>query len=196
MTIITTCNDALSPTVFEKVKQLTFGGEVPWYATMTDYYSMEPNKYSHSWAHFAVFDGKSMSPLGDTLMMAAFMALDKAGQNVDKIFRIRLGLHSISPQSFTGGPHVDYDSNHMVGLLYLNDSDGDTKLYRETYNPAANMDTYRYFAEVHGGRATVAETSTPQANKLICFNGMHYHSSSSPTTVAKRIVMNINYLLK
>lgn len=187
------CYDALSPTVFQKVKQLVLGGETPWYATMTDYYSLHPSKYSHSWAHFAVMDGKSLSTLGDTLMLAAFSALDRSGQKVNQIMRIRLGLHSISPQQFTGGAHVDLHYPHKVALLYLNDSDGDTQIYNEKFDPLSNADTYQYFQQAHGGQPTVMATSTPEENKLIWFDGMHYHSSQSPITVAKRVVLNINY---
>lgn len=187
------CYDALSPTVFQKVKQLVLGGETPWYATMTDYYSLHPSKYSHSWAHFAVMDGKSLSILGDTLMLAAFSALDRSGQRVNQIIRIRLGLHSISPQQFTGGAHVDLHYPHKVALLYLNDSDGDTQIYNEKFDPLSNADTYQYFQQAHGGQPTVMATSTPEENKLIWFDGMHYHASQSPITVAKRVVININY---
>ena len=190
------CYDALTPAVFEKVKQLVLGGETPWYATMTDYYSLHPNMYSHSWAHFAVMDGKSLSTLGDTLMLAAFSALERSGQKVDQIMRIRLGLHSISPRQFTGGGHVDLPYPHMVGLLYFNDSDGDTQIYNEKYESASNADTYQYFQQVHKGQPTIMATSTPEENKLIWFDGLHYHASQSPTTVAKRVVMNINYTLK
>ena len=187
------CYDALSPTVFQKVKQTVLSGETPWYATMTDYHSLHPNKYSHSWAHFAVMDGKSLSTLGDTLMLAGFSALDRSGQKVNQIMRIRLGLHSISPQQFTGGAHVDLHYPHKVALLYLNDSDGDTQIYNEKFDPLSNADTYQYFQQAHRGRPTVMATSTPEENKLIWFDGMHYHASQSPITVAKRVVININY---
>jgi hypothetical protein len=190
------CYAALTPIVFKKVKQLVLGVETPWYATMTDYYSAQPNIYSHSWTHFAIMDGKSISPLGDSLMIAALSALENSGQNVDQIIRIRLGLHSIGPQQFTGGAHVDLPYPHMVGLLYLNNGDGDTQIYNEKYDSLANTDTYQYFQQVHKGQSTIMETSTPKENKLIWFNGLHYHASQSPTTVANRVVININYTTK
>ena len=190
------CYGVLTPIVFEKVKQLVLGVETPWYATMTDYYSAQPNIYSHSWTHFAIMDGKSISPLGDSLMIAALSALENSGQNVDQIIRIRLGLHSISSTQFTGGAHVDLPYPHMVGLLYLNEGNGDTQIYNEKYDPLANTDTYQYFQQVHKGQSTIMETSTPEENKLIWFNGLHYHASQSPTTVAKRVVININYTTK
>lgn len=192
--IINTCQNILTPAVFKTVKQTVFGGEVPWYATMTDYYNqLDPNKYSHSWAHMAVTDGKPVSILGDTLLMAALMAFDKVGIQPKEILRIRLGLHSISPQSYIGGPHVDWNFPHKVALLYLNNSDGDTRLYKERFDPRSSLNNYEYFQQTYGGRATVSDSSTPEENKMIWFDGLHYHSSSSPTTVAKRIVVNINY---
>ena len=163
---------------------------------MTDYYSRtEPNKYSHSWAHFAVMEGVSVSKLGDILELVALDALEKSGQQVDKILRVRLGLHSISPESFVGGPHVDLNYPHMVALIYLTDSDGDTIIYNEKYQPS-NLSTYEYYEQVLNSQVTEAARSTPEENKMIWFDGGYYHSSSNPTTVAKRIVMNINYTLK
>ena len=187
------CYDALSPTVFNKVKQTVLGGETPWYAAMTDYYALNPSKYSHSWVHFAVMDGKPVSPLGDTLMLAALSALDRSGQTVDQIIRIRLGLYSISPQQFTGGAHIDLPYPHKVGLLYLNDSDGDTQIYNEQYDSASDTDPFEYFQQRYKGQPTLLATSTPEENKLIWFDGSHYHASQGPTTVAKRVVININY---
>jgi hypothetical protein len=84
----------------------------------------------------------------------------------------------------------------MVGLLYLDDGDGDTQIYNEKYDSSDNADTYQYFQQVHKGQSTIMETSTPEENKLIWFNGLHYHASQSPTTMAKRVVININYTTK
>jgi hypothetical protein len=190
-------SNILSPAVFKKIQTLVFSPETPWYATMTDYYSyQEPDKYSHSWAHFAFMEGQPVSNLGERLELVALEALEKTGQNVDRILRVRLGLHSISPESFVGGPHVDLDYPHMVALIYLTDSDGDTVIYNEKYNPGVGQNTYEYFEKSLQGRVTVQARSTPEENKMIWFDGGYYHSSSSPTTVPKRIVMNINYLLK
>lgn len=195
--MINSQTNILSSTVLKKIQTVVFGPETPWYATMTDYYSHTgPNKYSHSWAHFAFMDGKPVSNLGDMLELVALDALEKSGQAVDKIIRVRLGLHSISPESFVGGPHVDLDYPHMVALIYLNDADGDTVIYNEKFQPGPGLSTYEYYEQVLNKQVTVQERSTPEENKLVWFDGGYYHSSSSPTTVPKRIVMNINYTLK
>jgi hypothetical protein len=189
--------NVLTQSVFNKVRQAVMAPETPWYSVSTDYYNAQtPDHYSHSWAHLAFSDGVANSPLGELLHMAALSALDNTGQEVGEIVRIRLGLHTISPQTRYGGAHVDYNLPHRVALLYLNDSDGDTLVFNEKYDPNSNADTYHYFQDQYQGKASVIHRSTPAANKMIWFDGMHYHSSSSPTTVAKRITININYLLK
>lgn len=195
--MINTKFDALSPAVFNKVRQAVMSPETPWYSLSTDYYNAQsPDAYSHSWAHLAFSDGVAYSQLGELLYMAVLSALDNTGQDISDIIRIRLGLHTISPQHRYGGAHVDYNLPHQVALIYLNDSDGDTLIFNEKYDPTSNADTYHYFQDRFQGKASVIHSSTPVANKMIWFDGMHYHSSCSPTTVAKRITINVNYLLK
>lgn len=192
--MINTCYNILSPAIFNKVKESVLAPGTPWYSLSTDYYNYKnPDMYSHSWAHLAYSEGAPTSHLGDMLHMAALSALDKAGQEVNEILRIRLGLHTISPQTRVGGAHVDYDQPHKVALIYLNDSDGDTLIFNEMYDPNSGASTYEYFQDRYQGRASVIHTSRPEENKMIWFDGLHYHSSSSPTTVAKRVTININY---
>ncbi len=193
--ILDTYYNVMTSGVFAKVRDAILSGDTPWYALSTDYFNFKnPDAYSHSWAHLAYSDNGAVSPLGDLLHMAVLSAFDKVGIQANNIFRIRLGLHGISPKNHVGGAHVDFNLPHKVALIYLNDSDGDTYIFKERYEPASNADTYMYFQDQHKGVGSVFSRITPEENKMICFDGMHYHSSSCPTTVAKRITININYI--
>ena len=69
--------------------------------------------------------------------------------------------------------HVDNDKPHLVGLYYVNDSDGDTFFF----NDAADEIVHRESAE---------------RGKIILFDGKWKHSSSSPSKNI-RMTLNINY---
>jgi hypothetical protein len=77
-------------------------------------------------------------------------------------------------------------------LFYINDSDGDTIVYNEQYRPLQGLDQTEWF-EQKIGTPTVDYTVTPRANQMCWFNGLTYHSSNSPTTVAQRYIINVNY---
>jgi hypothetical protein len=193
--MITSHRDVLTPAMYSTVKTAVFDPGTPWYSLSTDYYNIQnPDMYSHAWAHLAYSLDSPPSHLGDMMLMASLSALDRANEPVNKIIRIRLGLHTVSPVSRLGSPHVDYNLPHKTALIYLTSSDGDTLVYNQKYDPNSNTDTYQYFMETYQGRVSVAATSTPEENKMICFDGMHYHSSSSPTNSAKRVTININYV--
>lgn len=83
-------------------------------------------------------------------------------------------------------PHVDITTPHLIGLYYVNDSDGDTIIYQETYNPMFN-------ADILPESLTVVRKITPKKGRIVIFNGSHYHSSSQPIT-NHRCVINFHFL--
>lgn len=170
--------------------------EIPWYLISTDYYNDQKNKFSNAWVHLAIDNGQAVSPIGPAMEVLALSALEKTGQNIDKIIRVRLGLHTISPQSFVGGPHVDQETEHQTALIYLDNSDGNTIIYDQKYDTTSGQGLYEYYQKTLKGMLSVNTEITPCANKMIWFNGLHYHSSSSPTTARIRRTININYTVK
>ena len=126
----------------------------------------------------------------------ALTALEKTGENIDKILRIRLGLHTIAPKSVVGGPHVDQESEHNTALIYLDNSDGNTVIYDQIYDTKSGLNLYEYYQTKLKGMLTVNAEITPHANKMIWFNGLHYHSSSNPHIARTRRTININYTVK
>lgn len=190
-----TAYDIWSPYVLAKVKELLMGSEIPWYLCVTDYYSDNKDQNSHKWQHIAYHKHVGGSFVGPYLEMAVWDALGKTGQDVDELIRIRCSVTEIGNRHFVGGPHVDTDTPHMTALFYLNDSDGDTIMYNEKYDPSYGLDQYEFYRQ-HIGTPTIQSTVTPEENKMIWFDGLTYHSSNSPISTAKRFIINVNYTLK
>jgi hypothetical protein len=189
------CHNVWSPYVFAKVKELLMGSEIPWYLCVTDYYNENKDQNSHKWQHIAYHKGVGSSFVGPYLEMAVWDALSKSGQDVDELIRIRCSVTEIVNQHYVGGAHVDTDTPHMTALFYINDSDGDTILYNEKFDPDLGLNQYDYYKQIVK-EPTVKHTVTPEANKMFWFDGLYYHSSNSPTSVSKRFIINVNYTLK
>ena len=81
----------------------------------------------------------------------------------------------------------------MVGLLYLNDSDGETIVYNEKYDLQSNVGMADY---ILNKELTVMEKIECKSNRFVLFDELHYHSSTCPTNVDRRIALNFNFTVK
>jgi hypothetical protein len=107
----------------------------------------------------------------------------KHGIEVKEILRIKANiLNKTDKQNHIHPPHVDFPNSHMVLLYYVNDSDGDTVIFDQDHHS-------KKIPEL-----TVNRTISPKAGAAILFDGLTYHSSSSPKNAKERIVLNINFL--
>lgn len=94
--------------------------------------------------------------------------------DVFNLKRMRLGMQvKISDKSIVNFPHTDYDNDHMVMLMYLNDSDGDTIFYNDDKK--------------------VIRSIEPSENTAVLFDGKILHSSSTPSKNSRRVALNINF---
>lgn len=79
-------------------------------------------------------------------------------------------------------PHVDmkYDNgdpvDHMVLLYYINDSDGPTYFFNESYD--------------------IVDSVKPKMGRAIVFHGSQLHAGSNPAFYPYRLALNINFTTK
>lgn len=189
-------NNILPKSVLNHLQKDIFSDRFPWYSVSLDYSRGKKHPLSFHWTHSALMQDDCNSSICKMLQVTSMFALESVGENVDKILRIRIGLHQITPQPFVGSPHVDFPVAHKVALIYLNNSDGDTILYNEKFDIAFTnkLDSQQYFEQKLDGKVTEMERVAPEENKMILFDGLHYHSSSSPVRAPRRFVINIDYL--
>jgi hypothetical protein len=141
------------------------------------------------------FDAASQPPMKSAvnalLVPLLFVACDKANLKFNGLVRIRLGMFPQSPVDVPyHNPHVDFYEPHMVGLYYVNDSDGDTVVFNETYHDVTLEQSVRYANE---GRFTEMARIVPKKGRMVFFEGMHYHSSMHPRNHSHRVVITINF---
>ena len=150
---------------------------------------------NYGFSHLAYDNGQTNSYLGKLLEVSILHMLDKTNINVKDIMRIRIGLLTYVGRQVINDPHVDFEKEHYTGLLYLNDSDGDTFIYNQKYDPSTNLLMQEYFNTFLNGHLSVKETISPKQNRLVIFDGHYFHSSSTPTIVPARYVVNFNFTI-
>jgi hypothetical protein len=97
--------------------------------------------------------------------------------NLGSIIRIRPALIFRDIDYRIHAAHIDRNDAHVVGLLYIDDSDGDTFIYEDEGN-------------------VIKQKIEPKQNRLVLFDGKYYHSSSTPVNNQIRMTVNFNFSIK
>jgi hypothetical protein len=135
------------------------------------------------YVHTASFNENRISDIHDFGVDILNAFAKKHGIKVEKVLRIKANiLNKTDKQNHIHPPHVDIAMPHMVLLYYVNDSDGDTVIFYEKHS--SDQDPV----------LTVNRSISPKAGSAIMFDGLTYHSSSSPQYTEERIVININFI--
>ena len=112
------------------------------------------------------------------LVAPAVYQVQDAIEGVTKVDRCRLDMTVANGVKVRHQPHQDLEYPHTTAIYYVNDSDGDTLVYNEK-EPS---DEY-----------TIMESIAPKKNRLIIFDGLHFHTGHSPMETANRILINMNF---
>ncbi len=174
------------------VKELTNWDYVPWY--FTEHTAFAPvqkdtsknSLFESSWAHTSVIEGRDNSHLAPLCREAVNLILEKNKETLRNLYRVRFGLITCNETSLVHDAHVDYQFKHRTGLLYINDSDGDTFFYDKFYK-------HGELYPIQCDQSNVINSVSPKQNRALTFDGWQYHSSSTPTKNKYRMVMNFNY---
>jgi hypothetical protein len=185
-------DNAVGKNTLDKVIKIIYNNNFPWYYGAT---AFEGSNNQYSFSHVAITEGKSISALGDILGTILYTLCDETNQDIDKILRIRIGKIMATPEPIKHEPHIDLLFPHKTALLYLHDSDGDTDFYDFNFDYNTKLSPYDYFLR-NKSKAVLEESITPKFNRFVWFDGCKYHSSTSPTTIDRRIVINFNYITK
>lgn len=95
------------------------------------------------------------------------------------LIRARFDMTVCAPAGTMHTPHKDFDNiPHLSGIIYLNESDGDTVIFNETE---------------YGDEYTEKIRISPKKNRLILFDGKYVHTGHSPSYHNNRILLNFNY---
>ena len=169
---------------FPALQELILAVGFPWYyARQTKPAEGQPvNPFLHGWVHMVFDNGVYYSEFADKIFAWVRPALVQAGESVSMLHRIRIVLNVITDQPYLNGAHVDLPNYpHKTALIYMNDSDGKTVIYNERWQPG------------YDGPFTVAQEIDAVANRMLIFDGMRYHSGTTPAKTPRRVILNVNY---
>jgi len=129
--------------------------------------------------------------------------LHKLGYTEQNLTRMRcvttLSVPGITSEYYNL-PHVDNPSEHKSVVFYVNDSDGDTRLFHQRQKPfnwrlkpdATEEEKKNYANQFIRSGFTVEHCITPKANRLLIFDGLQYHTAGFPVNSRRRVIINMN----
>jgi len=187
-------DNILSEEDFKALYDEVMSEEFPWYYGRKVYSDDEcENFFLIGWKNTVVNGTRVTYDPNNIIVPMAKKALINAGEDLNEIVRLRIVLNTASDKNYLNGAHVDLDHRHRTALLYLNDSDGSTILYNEKFDPTDDYSDSKLYMEKKLPNFTIQSEVEPKRNRLFIFNGLNYHSGTTPTTVARRVLLNINY---
>lgn len=179
---------------FDRLHNAVMSTGFPWF--YTQYVSLPPGEHSFNdplaietsgWFHLLYDNEDGSGSRYYDLFLDFFEELEnRFGYTRNQLLRARLSLKTPKPE-FTENhynlPHIDYNFPHIVLLYYINDSDGDTRMFNEFFTGFPTPSTF-----------TVQETIKPVANRLVIFDGIQYHTAANPINTDRRVIFNLNLL--
>lgn len=142
------------------------------------------NQYGFGMLIYDVPDNPNAEPIRHpsfNLFFTIYLAqLDALGliASEHELLRIRLGLLTHQGSQVIHDPHIDFNMPHRTMLTYFTteEGSGQTTFYKGS-----------------GAKREVMFENYPKENTCVDFNGLIYHSSSTPLKSPVRYAMNINY---
>jgi hypothetical protein len=177
------------------VRNLLFSTKFPWYYTDNLSYGNETEmlnrwlksdpkiKDTFGFTHIARDQLDVDSPYFELLKPIAYFLEERLQETVNNVYRLR-AVMTCKDQTFGNYynvPHVDIPQPHRTMVYYVNDSDGDTVIFKE-----------RWFGKNDYSVKNIETTVTPKANRAVIFDGLRYHTGSVPTG-NNRVLININF---
>lgn len=167
--------------------------DTEWHYVHSAAYRGLEGRNDSSFTHTSLFDGIKSSELLYLYESVLLCGLSSANIDPHSLIRMRTGMFMKSESNHVHPPHIDYEFPHLVALLYINKTDGDTILYNEKFEDVG-MNALDYYHLKLNGVVTEQVRVSPKENTMVIFDGLTYHSSSSPTS-DRRIVCNFNFTI-
>jgi hypothetical protein len=201
---------------FKELQEAILGQKMPWHyipnISVPDYLKVDdPLAVDTPAIAFKLFDIESKIETEEFVFLQKYFIylLHKLGYAKENLVRIRAvttwptGLSS----EYYNIPHVDYAGKHKSIIFYLNDADGDTRLFHQKQKPVpwrlseevrlnispnSEEEQKNYGSMFITSGFTVENTVSPKANRLLIFDGLTYHTAGHPVNCDRRVIINMN----
>lgn len=187
--------DKVIPTLYaDQIEQDLMRMPFPWY------YVNDVTNISYGnnggLVHVAYNFGDQPSEWYPFIKPLVYSIVESAGHTLSKLLRIRIGFLTPSANSnVCNSPHLDFNFPHHTACYYVNDSDGDTVLYKQTANDvSADLTEVNLRKYTETAKFDVEQTCSPKKGRVCVFDGYRFHASSRPKHHDRRLVITINYV--
>jgi hypothetical protein len=189
-------DDVVDKETQDKIEKSIFSKETKWIFARTVFYDgTNPEVNDTQRNSLMSFTNLMMDPVNQPLSDPNIELYKKPIQTVvglNEILQIRAQLQLpvlTEKNKLYGVPHVDgyRDKPYMVGVYYVNDSDGPTYIFKQTTNNTTPLN-------VINGKLDVETTVEPKKGRLLIFNGNIYHAVGKPKRDV-RAVLNYHFTL-
>ena len=183
-------DDVVPQNIQDDIEALLLGNRFPWYYNLDMEYDFEgfelPSMVASTGFNHAFFmDGKQISPFLTKVYPVLTEVLASQSMELKKFLRCKANLTAPKfpfDETTHNIPHVDQIEQHHVLLYYVNDSDGDTVFFNESYKKGLKT-------------PTVCKKVSPKKGRVVLFDGMRYHCASNPINSDVRVIINYNFIL-
>tara|TARA_R110000868_G_scaffold249880_2_gene506331 strand:+ start:2312 stop:2866 length:555 start_codon:yes stop_codon:yes gene_type:complete len=167
------------------VGQLRDSSTFPWYYSKNTAYELDVNDqelWDFSFSNTIYVENDLPSFFRDSSINLLKRICKSVNLKLKKVLRIRAGMITKTPVQQQHNPHVDFNEPHLTALFYLTTCNAPTIIYNQLYpNDVVLTELKRIDAE---------------ENKIVIFDGLHYHASTSQTDTKQRIVINFNFTVE
>ena len=189
--------NALPKKLFLEIKELVSNQNFEW--KLLPGVSYETNNENDNCRNYCLStlllqDGKILSKHYPKFNFVFYTAMKNAEEKVKNLEKIRINCFLNVGDRVIHEPHVDYTNPHKVAILFLNDSDdSETFIYNELYEESCGSHSTEFLKDKFKNNVTVLTTIKPKENSMFLFNGFHYHATSTPTSIMRRMSVVFNY---
>lgn len=175
-------DDTTARNLFDMVTGIDF----PWYYLPDTTYenANKPSTKTPAWAHLLYGNDGTRSPYLDHFTPVLEGTLKKANLKLTNVIRMRLGFLSNTRYNYPSepyyynAPHQDCNFPHYTAVWYMNETDGPTWIFNEKEESPVYKKLFK---------------SEPAFNKLLLFDGLHYHASTCPKMRSVRVALTMNF---
>jgi hypothetical protein len=152
----------------------------------------QPVEHRPGWGSMVYDPQKSYGSINHLVTPILYNAIDLINIKLDDIGLIRCFMSAPASKYSTkliDKPHVDKPIPHYVCLYYVNDSDGDTIIFKKKADGELENILQK---DIDPDKLDILTTVTPKKGRCVIFDGLHYHASTQPTKNIRTIV-NFNF---
>jgi hypothetical protein len=182
-------DDFLSSTYHKEIEAHLLSFNFEWYyqSNITDTKKINDTDVNqHGFTHWFMHPETGMVNSSIAHLIRPLLLQIQDTLNAKRIIRARADMTMLANKKYIHSPHVDFPFPNISAVYYVNNSDGNTIIYKETTdNPNADIPK----------KLTIVDEVEPIANRLLLFDGFTLHTGSSPLKNKNRVLINSNYQL-